>query len=477
MSVLNPATEANTTAPPLRAKIAPWMQSMLAKPSVLRDLIEQHGSPVHVVVDSEFKRNVGDLLSPFKARGLGGGLYFARKANKLPWFVQAAKDAGIGVDTASLSELKESLELGVPAEKLTLTAIGKDKQLIEFAIEAGAMIVIDNFDELQQVEAIALKRAKQARIGLRFSGFVCNGRQIFSRFGFPVQDAPQLLDRLSSNANVSLELLHAHLDRYDIDERAAAARHLIRLADRAKQIGIDVNGIDLGGGILIRYLESQIEFENFRQSLVDAVRGQRPSFTYLQDGLGHYRVADEVHGKADLYPAWNDCSKERFISSVLDHTEGSKPLHQELQERNLQLFFEPGRALLDNGGITLSTVMFRKRDTLGNLLIGLAMNRTHLRPFRAEFCSDPIVMTFGRREALTEGAFVVGNLCSESDLIYRRMLELTAMPEPDDIFFFVNTAGYLAHHLEVGTHGNPLPTNVLLDDSTLEVRDVHPNRG
>ena len=43
-----------------------------------------------------------------------------------------------------------------------------------------------------------------------------------------------------------------------------------------------------------------------------------------------------------------------------------------------------------NTGMTFADVTFRKRDTEGALLIGTAINRMNLRPFRAEFCSDPI---------------------------------------------------------------------------------------
>ena len=50
-----------------------------------------YGGAVHAVVRSEFERNVQDLLKPFKERNVSGSLYFARKANKLSWFVSEAK--------------------------------------------------------------------------------------------------------------------------------------------------------------------------------------------------------------------------------------------------------------------------------------------------------------------------------------------------------------------------------------------------
>jgi diaminopimelate decarboxylase len=461
-------------APPLAPKLAPWMRKLIEHSSTAKSLVDLHGSPVHAVVTSEFKRNIKDLLNPIKSRNLSGGIFFARKANKLPWFVTAAKDEGIGVDTASLREVEETLALGVPPERIVVTAVGKDRALLAAAVSAGCLLVLDNHDELTLLASVAEQLGKAARVGLRFSGFEVNGRMVFSRFGFPIDSASALLEALAATPLLKLEILHAHLDRYDIEERATAAMQLAQLADHARIYGHNVTGVDLGGGILIRYLESSTEWNEFCDALTSSVRGERPYFTYLNDGLGYYMAGDQLSGKADLYPAWNSLSKERFISSVLDHPVNGSPLHKQLSQRNLQIFFEPGRALLDNTGITLTSVAFRKRDTLGHLLVGTAMNRTNLRPFRAEFCTDPILLADGPREQMSEGAFIVGSLCSEGDIIFRRKIRLGILPQPGDILCFANTSGYLMHHLEVGTHGNTLPNNLLIDPDTLDIRDVSP---
>jgi diaminopimelate decarboxylase len=449
------------SAPPLRPKIAPWMKRLAESYDNVRPLIDKFGSPIHVVVESEFKRNVEDLLKPLQERRLNGGLYFARKANKLPWFVTAANDCGIGIDTASLAELTEAISLGADPQHVTVTAIAKTTELISTAVQFGALLIIDNNDELNMVDVIATGLGTEARVGIRFSGFVNNGRKIYSRFGFPVEEGSRLLERVCGSSSLKVELLHAHLDRYDPTDRAAACRQLIALRDRVSLSGIEINKIDIGGGILMRYLDEQQQFESFLDSYAGAARGEKPSFLF-RNGIFD-----------DLYPAWNDLSKERFIAAILDQTENQVPLHEEIRSRHLEVYFEPGRALLDNAGVTLATVSFRKRDSEGNLLIGLTMNRMNLRPFRAEFCSDPTFICNGEREPLSEGAFLVGNLCSESDLIYRRKINVPVMPEPGDIVCFYNTAGYLAHHMEIGSHGDPLPINVLLNEETLQLREFH----
>jgi diaminopimelate decarboxylase len=459
-------------APHLTPKLAPWMQQLLASSEIIKDWIDLYGSPLHIINDSEFVRNANDLLQPLKSHGLTGNLFFARKANKLPWFVTAAREAGLGVDTASLQEVQETVALGVLPERIIVTAVGKEKRLVTAAIKSGALIVIDNDDELEMVRAISQTLNKSCRIGLRFSGFQLQNRVVFSRFGFPVESFGSLMDSLSTSPQIKLELLHAHIDRYDPEERGTAAHQLIALCDAARERGHSITGIDLGGGILMRYLESSSQWETFLEELLESALENRPSFTYLDDRLGYVKAGTNVIGKPDLYPVWNAISKERFITAVLKYSERGEALYQKLSDRKLSVFFEPGRALLDNTGMTAASVTFRKRDTGGNFLIGLAMNRMNLRPFRAEFCSDPILPINGLREPFKEGAFFVGNLCSESDLIFKRRISITHLPLPEDLVCFANSAGYLAHHMEIGTHGDPLPKNILLETGDFNVKAV-----
>lgn len=464
-------------APPLTAKQAPWMQQVLQAPNKIHEWIRSFGSPLHIVNGAEFRRNVHDMVRPLQERGVSGGLYFARTANKLPWFLSLSREEGIGVTTSSLQELEETLAHGVPPQQIIVSAPGKDETIVARSIDNGCLLVIDNEDELQLVKAVATAQGKTARIGLRFSGFTAHGKRIFSRFGFPIQHSASIISSVVLSKWLQLECLHAHLDRYDTLERAAAARHLIELADYCAIIGAKIDSLNLGGGVLVRYLEDPMQWGNFVDALMGSVKGERSCFTYCQDGLGFYRNGTELAGAADLYPAWNSSSKERFIAAILDHEENNSPLHKEISDRGLKLYFEPGRALLDNTGMTAASVVFRKRDTDENLLLGLSMNKTNVSPYRSEFCSDPVFLPKGvTRASLGEGAYLVGCRATEDDLIFRRKLELPFLPEPGDSVVFLNTAGYLAHHMEIGTHGGSLPRNALYDSNSGRIVDVFPQR-
>lgn len=465
----------NDCAPPLTAKLAPWMRKFIEQNEGSPDFYNKFDLPAHLIYGDEFKRNVRDLQAPIKERNLKGGLYFARKANKLPWLVELARQEDLGIDTASLGEVRETIELGVTPSKIVITAIGKQDELVDLAISKGCLLIIDNEDELKLIQAHAEKLGRKARVGLRFSGFQTADRIVFSRFGLPVQDFHRVFALLDKNL-VEVENLHAHIDRYDTKERACAAFALLKIIDWARGEGFDIKSIDLGGGILMRYLESENQWLDFQEALLDSVKGKRPYFTWLNDGLGYNRFGDEIAGKPDLYPAWNNLSKERFVSAVLDQSQDGEILHKAFSNRNVELYFEPGRCLMDNVGMTLARVTYRKRDTLGNLLLGVNVNRMNVRPFRAEFICDPIflrqVKDKARAARTDEGAYIVGNLCSESDLLYRRKIAVNALPEPKDVVCFPNTGGYLMHHMEIGTHGDPLPVNILLDHDLREIERI-----
>jgi len=469
MSTTGVELEFADCAPPLAGRQSSWVGKLLERPDLLGNLVEEWGSPLHLFATAPFDENVEALGAPVRERGLEGGLYFARKANKLPWFVSRCLDLGIGVDTASLEELEETLALGLPAERIVLTAVGKSARLVTRAVEAGVLIVADNHDELNAIKQAARQIGRPARIGLRFSGFELDGRTIHSRFGFPLKEAGDVLERVIHCDHLKLSVLHAHLDRYDPRERAAAVRQLVEIADRLASDGQPVDGIDIGGGVLMRYLDDPGQWDAFLSRLREAVQERCEPITVGNDGFGFRLENGELVGEPDLYPAYNEIAGAQFIEAVLDNSESGKPLHVELRERGLKLFFEPGRALLDGAGATVASVVFRKRDTRGNLLVGLAMNRMNLRPFRAEFCVDPILLAGGLRETAREGVFLVGCLCSESDYIYRRRLALEQVPEPGDLFLFPNSAGYLVHHMEIGTHGGRLPANLLIDPGELSV--------
>ena len=107
----------------------------------------------------------------------------------------------------------------------------------------------------------------------------------------------------------------------------------------------------------------------------------------------------------------------------------------------ITIYVEPGKALLDNLGVTISKVNFVKKIK-DDLVVGLDMRRNDLVMVESEVFLDPIVVSESEKLKEKVGVYFVGNLCLEGDLIYKRKIFIDQIPKEGDLVVFINTAGY-----------------------------------
>lgn len=448
------------------------MCDALSDTAQLADLFAQHGSPLnlhHLGPFGDNYRAYADLLDQHNLKHL---IFFARKANKSKAFVQAAQQLGFGVDTASYRELAQALELGNAPEKLVLTAAIKPAKLVRLALENDVLIVLDNVDECVLVDTLAREMGKTAIVGIRISGFTVAGEQLYSRFGFPVDDAVAFISQMGATyPNLQFKGFHFHLNGYSRHERGAALATTIACADSLREMGIATDFIDIGGGLLVRYLQEQSQWETFMHELKRAVRGEREPITFGNNPLGLQLVAGKIYGEPNVYPYFNTTPKATFLAEVLDYRAATgETVAAQLRNRAIELRLEPGRSLLDQTGITVAQVAFRKWDSRGDLLVGLEMNRTQMYSSSADFLLDPLlVYRDDPRPTLPPAAseimgYFVGAYCLEQDIILKRKIPFARVPEIGDWVCFPNTAGYMMHFYETEAHLFELATNLVLRD-------------
>jgi diaminopimelate decarboxylase len=113
--------------------------------------------------------------------------------------------------------------------------------------------------------------------------------------------------------------------------------------------------------------------------------------------------------------------------------------------------------------VTLAEVAFRKLDSDGNLLVGLAMNRTHCRTTSFDFLVDPQLVACGTGDRLSGTGFFVGAYCMENEYILARKMRFCGGVAVGDIVVFPNTAGYFMHFMESRSHLFDLPKNLVID--------------
>lgn len=461
---------------------SPWMHNLMRNPELIEELVEKYGSPINVHHTPSFHKNSSAYQKVFERFAIDGQIYFARKANKSKTLVKAALEHGIGIDTASQRELAQTLALGGTKKTIVLTAAIKNEALIRLAIENEVAIIVDNLDELQLVNQLAGDMGQTCNIGIRLSGFVIGNQKLYSRFGFDIeQDLHNLKFWFSDKAtfpNLELKGFHFHLDSYSIEERGQATLQTLNVIQDFRKQGNTIDFLDIGGGILMNYLESKKEWDSFQLNLKKAVTWKTEPITFKNNGLGFELNPNksEVTGKLQTYPYYNEINGAEFLSQVLSYKNGDGiSIAELLRQSNIQFRIEPGRSLLNQTGITLAKVAHRKRDSKGNWLVGLEMNMSQLKSSSADFLLDPYVIYQNEPET-TEPAdlYFTGAYCLEQDVVLKRKLTFPNLPSRSDYVVFVNTAGYMMHFYETQAHLFDLSQNLFIEEEKeiLKINDV-----
>ena len=456
----------------LTPKTSDWMHELFNNQSVVKGLVERYGSPINVHHLPSFNNNCELYKQVFESYGLKYRIFYARKANKSRGLVKQAFASGIGVDTASFKELEQSLALGGNNENLVLTAAIKTEAQIELAIKNGVPIILDNEDECVLTQAIANRIGQKANVGFRISGFTVDQEKLYSRFGFDVDEVVNFIASYVGE-NKSFDMLdvtglHFHLDGYSTYQRSVSLVASIQIFSKLKEKGYAMSFIDIGGGILMNYLEDEKEWNTFNEHLKKSVLEDGNDITFNNNGLG-FRLEDgQLRGKLNTYPFFNEINKESFIREVLDFVDDQSGLSVAslLVKNGVELRIEPGRSLLDQVGMTVAKVIHRKKDSKGQWLVGLEMNMSQMMSSSADFLLDPFMLYNSEVEKNENvDVFFTGAYCLERDVLLKRKITFPRLPAIGEYVAFVNTAGYMMHFFETEAHLFELSSNLMFTGS------------
>ena len=441
--------------PPMTARLEPWARELSQDPARARDLLERFGSPVNVLHTAAMRRNAAELVDAGTAAGVDLRVFYARKANKALAFVDTARDAGHGVDVASHRELAQTLEAGVPGERLILSAAIKPDELLRLAVDNGVAISADTVAELHRISSVAGETGRRARVAPRLAP---DPRSLPpTRFGeLSGVWAEALTETID---NVDVVGVHVHLHGYGADDRVTALTEAMGLIDGLRPTHETIEFIDLGGGVPMSYLDDAQQWRRYQDLRADMVAGRTEPFTWKADPLNN------------TYPFHQSPVRGEWLGQILhaEHPDGT--IASALTERGLRLHLEPGRSLLDGCGMTLMDVAFLKRRSDGVPLIGVAANRTQVRTTSDDYLVDPLLIRTQPAPGGEYEGYLVGAYCIEDEVILRRRMRFPQSLAPGDVIAVPNTAGYFMHILESASHQIPLAANVVVDDEGNAERD------
>jgi diaminopimelate decarboxylase len=459
----------------LRPRLEPPLTALLADAPFLHSLVDSLGSPLNVLLPERIAENADRFRAVYGDHHLAGRVYYAHKANRSSALVRrlaAADPAGVGVDVASLGELRHVLGSGVTPDRIMATG-PKDPEFLWLAARVGATVNVDSQTELEQLAGLVRKyelprvdvllrlSAFESAVGTAGAGAGVRVLSRRSRFGSPVAEVGELLSAVERHGDaVELTGVAYHLDTTALGEKVRALERCVLVMDDCRARGLAPRVIDIGGGFGVGYVDDAGQWERYTTALTEAVLGTRPPLTWRGHGYGLRNEGGTVRGAAALYPAYRPTAGPGYLDELLSLPGPSlgRPLATLLLEHLYDLHIEPGRALVDQCGLSLARVLDVRRtgEGAGEYLVRLGMNAGDVSLEEHGVLVDPVLLPRtgpgGESEAGPVGVHLVGNLCLEADLITRRTVFLPRLPRAGDLLAFANTAGYAmdfhAHHAQ-----------------------------
>lgn len=234
-------------------------------------LVEQYGSPLYILDEETLRTACRQYRNTFKEyyQGESQVLYASKAWNCLAVCAIVASE-GLGIDVVSGGELYTALNAGMNPSKIYLHGNNKSDDELVLAIESGCTIVADNWHELYRLVKIGGEQAENSaaapiRIMLRLTpGIECHTHEYIrtghldSKFGFDPNDLQEVFAFVSEQASLSCVGLHAHIGSQIFERqphRDLAAVMVQWLRDAAKH-GLTITELNVGGGLGIKYIES-----------------------------------------------------------------------------------------------------------------------------------------------------------------------------------------------------------------------------
>ena len=285
------------------------------------DLIKRYGSPVFIISEKTIRETFREAKSAFETRYPKVQFAWSYKTNYLDAICRIFHQEGAWAEVVSGFEYEKAIRNNVPGSQIIFNGPDKSADDLKRAIENDSLIHIDHFDELYSILDITRKSGLKAKVAIRVN-MDTGIYPMWDRFGFNYEngEAWDAINRIMTDGNLDLVGLHSHIGTYllSTDAYRIAMSKLADLAYRTdKKHNKAVRYIDIGGGFASK----------------NTLKG------------AYYKGHDTVPGFDEYAEA---------ITSALVNSE-INPLKLPL------LILETGRALIDDAGYLLGTVLANKR--------------------------------------------------------------------------------------------------------------------
>ncbi|MCJ2131712.1 Y4yA family PLP-dependent enzyme [Methylobacterium sp. E-045] len=425
----------------MRAHERAWAVAFRQDAALLDAIAHVAGGPFHIINPESFADNLRAFSKVLRDRRVPGRVYFGKKANKAgAWMREAARQGG-SVDVASEPEFAHALANGVRGTDIGVTGAAKSNDLLWLAYRHGAIVAIDALDELERAIAVAEDGAP-LRILLR----VLPPKATDSRFGLNEDDLGAALRRCAGmRSHLTMEGFSFHLDGYAVEPRAELAAILVeRCREVRVGLGLPCSAVSIGGGFACSYVDED-DWRAFQDQADPALFHAGKRFDRF-------------------YPYHQSPTGAAMLDAILRTQDRGETLATRMIAADVQLYAEPGRALLDGAGMSVFPVQgFKRNDEHGIVTVaGLSMSLSEQWK-NSEFLPSPILVQRGpERPQVPIRAAIGGSSCMEYDVLTWRKVSFPAEPRSGDLMIYVNTAGYQMDKNESEFHQLSLPPKIVV---------------
>ena len=324
------------------------------------------GTPFYVYSAATLRRHVRVMRDAFD--GIPTLVAFAMRANSNQAVLKLIGKEGAGADVVSGGELERAIAAGIPASRIVFSGVGKTVAEMRRGLELGIKCFnLESEPELERLSEIAQSAGRIAPVSVRINPDVDAGTHAKistgkkeNKFGIPYARAREVYARIAALPGVEAVGIDMHIgsqiiDMTPFDNAYALMAELVR-ALRAD--GHNIRHVDVGGGLGIPY-----------------------------------------HAEGDAPPL-----PSQYARIIIKHLGGL----------GAELVLEPGRLIVGNAGILVTTVEYVKEGDKTFVIVDAAMNDL-IRPtlYEAFHEIEPV-----RRSNLPQiTADVVGPVCETGDYI------------------------------------------------------------
>ncbi len=340
----------------------------------VKSLIQKYGSPLFVVSEKQIRRNYQNAIRIFKTRYPKVQFAWSYKTNYMNAVCQVFHQEGSWAEVVSGFEYEKALGNGVPGNKIIFNGPNKTDAELITAARNNSLIHVDHYDELYSLIKLSEDNNLRPRVAIRVN-MDTGIYPKWDRFGFNFENgqAWNAITRIINSSNLDLVGLHCHIGTFMLSPSAyaIAATKLCELTWSIKEkFNKIIHYIDLGGGF--------------------------PSTNTLK---GAYLPG------TDTVP-----SIDQFADAITDVILGYGIKQEDLP----LLILETGRALIDDAGFLLGTVLATKRLSDGRRATILDFGINSL--FTSFWYDHKIspAQSFGQH---TEEMVLYGPLCMNIDII------------------------------------------------------------